>query len=379
MKYLFALLLSAAYLLAGCGEADDATRPNDFVPLTGITISSAASKVPAGFTNQFTAKGNFSDVFTRDIITDITWESSDPGILTFDNPSSGLGRGVSFSSNPVTITATSDGVSGTFEFTVSDATLSSIAITPIAIRVAKGRTQQFVATGTFSDSSTLVITPDVAWTSSAIAVATVDTAGLATAVGNVDQNANITAALKEVISPAAVLTVGAAAVDSIQVTPNTQTILPAETQTFTATAVLSDGTTRSAVSPTWDSSNKAVATIDTSGKATSVGPGTTTITATAEGESGSATLTIATLESIVVTSPSDSVRIDGSIQMTATGKFSSGPDRDITNQVTWGPTTNDFATVSATGLVTGKQTGPVIVTATKGNVDGSKNITVTAQ
>jgi hypothetical protein len=85
-------------------------------------------------------------------------------------------------------------------------TLVSIAVTPASPdNLAVGNTQQFIATGTYSDASTSDITSQVTWASSEVGVATIDAAGLATgvAVGST----GITASLDAVTSPAVALTV----------------------------------------------------------------------------------------------------------------------------------------------------------------------------
>jgi hypothetical protein len=63
------------------------------------------------------------------------------------------------------------------------ASLTSIAVTPAGSSVQTGATQQFTATGTYSDSSTQNVTNQVSWTSSSATVATINAAGLATATG----------------------------------------------------------------------------------------------------------------------------------------------------------------------------------------------------
>jgi hypothetical protein len=83
-------------------------------------------------------------------------------------------------------------VSDTAALTVTLA-LNSIAVTPAIATIPKGLTQQYTATGTYSDASTADITSSVTWASSATAVATIDSVGLATGVG--DGSTNITAAL----------------------------------------------------------------------------------------------------------------------------------------------------------------------------------------
>src|SRR5262245_49587448 len=60
--------------------------------------------------------------------------------------------------------------------------LQSIAVTPANPSIAKGLTQQFTATGTFSDSSTQNLTNQVTWASATTTVATINSTGLATAV-----------------------------------------------------------------------------------------------------------------------------------------------------------------------------------------------------
>ena len=59
-------------------------------------------------------------------------------------------------------------------------TLTSIAVTPSNPTVVTGATQQFTATGNYSDGSTQNITSEVSWSSSSPAVATINASGLAT-------------------------------------------------------------------------------------------------------------------------------------------------------------------------------------------------------
>ena len=61
-------------------------------------------------------------------------------------------------------------------------TLTSIAVTPANPTILVGATQQFTATGTYSDGSTQNVTSQATWTSSSTAAATINASGLATAV-----------------------------------------------------------------------------------------------------------------------------------------------------------------------------------------------------
>src|SRR6202040_3188932 len=179
-------------------------------------------------------------------------------------------------------------------------------------------TQQFTATGTYSDASTQNLTAQVTWASGTVATATITSAGLATGVGV--GTSNITASLNGITSPADLLTVTGATLQSIAVTPANPSITKGATQQFTATGTFSDGTTQNLTSSvTWSSGTTSIATINTTGLATGAGIGTSTITATSGVISGSTVLTVtaATLQSIAVTPANPSIPKGATQQFTA--------------------------------------------------------------
>jgi hypothetical protein len=65
---------------------------------------------------------------------------------------------------------------------IPTAALNSITVTPANPSIKAGSTQQFKATGTYSDNSTQDITSQVSWSSSNTAVATINGAGLASGI-----------------------------------------------------------------------------------------------------------------------------------------------------------------------------------------------------
>ena len=80
---------------------------------------------------------------------------------------------------------------------------------------------------------------------------------------------------------------------SIAITPASPTVSTGATQQFTAMGTYSDGSTQDITTQvTWSSSNPSVVTIGTSGLATTVVSGNTTITASQSGVSGNATLVV---------------------------------------------------------------------------------------
>ena len=96
--------------------------------------------------------------------------------------------------------------SNTAVLTVTAATLTSISVAPTSASIAKGLTQQFTATGHFSDGTTQDLTASATWSSSLTTVATIGVnTGLATGVAA--GSTNITATQNSVTSNTAVLTV----------------------------------------------------------------------------------------------------------------------------------------------------------------------------
>src|SRR5439155_6947761 len=63
------------------------------------------------------------------------------------------------------------------------ASLSSLQLSPNSSSIASGATQNFTATGTFSDGSTSDMTVSVQWSSSDSTVATVGSTGVANGLG----------------------------------------------------------------------------------------------------------------------------------------------------------------------------------------------------
>ncbi len=342
--------------------------------LKSIAVTPANTSLPTGETEQFTATGTLSDNSTENLTSQVTWTSSDTTWATIN--SAGLATAVS--PGPVTISAAFDGITGSTGLTVTAATLKSIAVTPANTSLATGETEQFTATGTLSDNSTENLTNQVTWTSSDTTWATINSAGLATAVS--PGPVTISAALDGITGSTA-LTVTAATLKSIAVTPANTSLPTGETEQFTATGTLSDNSTENLTSQvTWTSSDTTWATINSAGLASAVSPGPVTISAAFDGVTGSTALTItaATLKSIAVTPPNTSLATGETEQFTATGTLSDNSTENLTNQVTWTSSDTTWATINSAGLATAVSPGPVTITAALDGITGSTALTVTA-
>ena len=281
----------------------------------------------------------------------------------------------------------------------------SISVSPTTQSISAGQTAQFTATGIFGHgnnhpSTTQDLTDSATWTSSVPGVATVSATGVATGVSA--GTTTITASMNGytgVVSASATLTVNGgggvapgSTVVSLAVIPSAQSVaVPTQTAQFIAIGTTSTGQTVNVTNAVaWSSSSQQIATIGpTTGLATALGQGTTTITALYN--SGGSTLTATASFSVLggTTEEFTAVTIiPGSQAVSAsgqTGQFialatsgTTGLEEDVTNspQITWISSIPSVATVtsglaSGNGLTTGVSLGTSTITAELKNPDGS--------
>jgi uncharacterized protein YjdB len=258
--------------------------------VASLTVSpSSATLTAVGGTQQFTAEARDAAGTVLPGVP-VSWTTSDGAVGTID-PITGLATATGHGAT--TITATSGSIRGTATLTVNlTASVASLTVSPSsATLTAVGATQQFTAEARDAAGSVLPGVP-VTWSSSGQTVATIDPAtGLATATG--DGAVTITAAAGAAAGTAQ-LTVHQEIV-RIVVSPDSARVEardPPLQQQFTAQALDANGNVIAGVAFVWASSDTAVATVDSTGLATAMAPGTTSITAAAGGTKGSATLTV---------------------------------------------------------------------------------------
>ncbi len=308
--------------------------------------------------------------------------------MSFSAPESLLGStsrrrlpalGLSFASVVIALAAVLTGCSSNSGTMGTQKTLQTIAVTPATASLSVGGTQQFTATGTYSDGSTANISSTASWTSASSTIAGISSSGMVTAAGA--GSTTVTASLSGVSGTAAVtVTASTPTLSSIAVTPANPTVAVGATQQFTATGTYSDGSTSNITSQvTWSSSSTADATISSSGVATGVAAGSSTITATLSGVSGTTTLTVSagTVSSLAVTPNNPSVAEGSTVQLTATATYSNGTTANVTNSATWSSSDSGTASVNSTGLVTGVLPGTTAIQATYEGEGGATNVTVT--
>ncbi|EQA38254.1 bacterial Ig-like domain, group 2 [Leptospira inadai serovar Lyme str. 10] len=363
-------------------------------PLSSLTITctNQNSNLPKGTSRQCSLTGNFADGTAQDLTLDpsTSWSVSNSSVATVD--ANGLVKGVAVGST--SIRAGYQGLTASLPISISQASLVSISITPVNSSLPLGKTQQFTATGTYSDNSTQNITSQVTWTSSDTSIATIgNSSGNQGFLSTQAQgSATITAALGSV-SNQTQITVTAALLESISITPANPSIAKGRTLNLVATGIFTDGS-RSTITTqvTWSSDNTGIVSVDNGsgleGRATAVNVGTANVTAAIGGISSTVSfqVTAAVLTSIQVTPDDTSIPRGTSTNLLASGIYSDGTSQNISDQVSWTTSNTSVLQLGSLNGVPKKgvlspnsgSLGSARITATLGSISGYADITVTS-
>lgn len=356
--------------------------------LSSITILPVSATVATGNKVQFYAAGIYSDNTVQNLTEAVTWSSSDTGKATISNVAGSKGQVTGVAAGSSTITATFGAVSANRSLTVTSATLSSIEVTPTNPDVPKGTTQQFTATGIYSDNSVIDLTQFATWSTGSAIIAIVsnenDSKGLAkgTAVGSTTVNAAYNS-----VTGSTNINVAPPTLNEIDVSPINASIRAGATLQYSATGIYSDNSSQDlSTQVTWQSSNNSLAAISNAsgseGLATGLSSGAVTISATEAGVSGSTSLTVtpATLQSIAVTPVNPSVATGTLKRFVATGTYSDASTKDVTRTATWTSGNTGVAVISnrilTRGIAYTVGAGASTITATVGAVSGNTSLTV---
>src|SRR5213596_1878807 len=292
------------------------------VQVASVAVSPVAAGLPVGATTQLTATPEDSSG-TALTGRAVTWATSNGAVATVS--ASGLVTGVAAGS--ATITATSEGQSGTSALTVTNVPVASVTMSPAAATVTVGTTTQLTATPKDANGTALSGRA-LTWATSNAAVATVSASGSVTGVAA--GSATITAT-SEGQSGTSAITVTNVPVASVTVSPTAAGVTVGATTQVTATPKDSNGTALSGRVVTWATSNAAAATVSASGLVTGVAAGSATITATSEGQSGTSAITVTNVPvaSVTVSPATASLTVGATTQLTATPKDANGTATDL--------------------------------------------------
>jgi trimeric autotransporter adhesin len=336
-----------------------------------ISVFPDGLTLPIGINQQYIATATYTDGTSQDLVSGVAWNSSSTSVATIN----GSGLAMTTAAGTTTIQATVGSFTDSVTLTVVNAHLLSISVTPSPVTIAAGTRQQFAATGIFDDGSTQTLT-SVSWSSSAPGVVTVDSSGLAAGVAGGTGSVNATVGS---ITGSAAITVTGASLVSIAVTPANSTMPIGASKQFVATGTFSDSSTQDiTASVGWSSSNAAVAAINSAGLVTSTITGTTKISAILGAITGSTGLSVssAKLTSIIITPANPKIAAGTSIQLHATGKFSDGSSTTNLSGVAWKSSKPNIASPRGTGIVRGKKSGSVTISASLSGITGTTTLTV---
>ncbi len=379
------------------------------VRLVSLALTPPAPKLWLGSSASLVATGTFNDNTTSDLTELVDWTSSDTSILTVSNATGERGKltsvGVGFAMVMAKHTVT--GVSSTITVEVDAVTLASISVSRPLATLAGGLSEQFTATGLYSDGSARPLTTVVTWSTSSTARTSVSNAAGTQGVVKALNAPSPTGFLITIsaIEPAtgivgsATVTIVPAFIASVAITPVNVSVPIGLTSQLRATATYTDGRTQSVTTQcSWVSSDSAVASVapfgSLSGQVTALALGTSQIRATLPPTPSSPAMTALAFVNVtaaVVTKITMLPAAEASLPKTLTQQYrarldlSDGTTRDGTDDVTWAAEPVDVLAVSnvpgSKGLVTGLAvgTGAIYVVYPPTGTQAGATVTVTHQ
>ncbi|MGH7624396.1 MAG: Ig-like domain-containing protein, partial [Gemmatimonadaceae bacterium] len=254
-------------------------------PVASVTVAPADTSIIVGTTATLVA--TLKDATGKTLTgRTIKWSSSDASVASVT--ATGVVTGVVASATAVTITATSEGQSGTASVTVNPLPVALVTVLPAAPIIVAGDSVQLTATG-FDAGSKPIPGLTFTWTSSDEAVATVSATGMVTSL--MDGLTTITAATSGK-SGTSLVTVHPVPVARVSIAPTDTTVVIFSTVQFTATAYDKRGNVLAGRPVVWTTSNGVIVSVDSAGLASTHLTGKAKITAKSEKQNAVANITV---------------------------------------------------------------------------------------
>jgi hypothetical protein len=349
--------------------------------LQSIEVSSPITQIAAGLTSTFSARGVYSDGTQQNLNEQVVWSVSDSAIALIN---SATGLLTALQPGAISVIATKDGQTRSFNFTVSPANLTGIAITPSDISLAKGSSEPVNVTANFSDNTKQDVSSQVEWVNSNDQIAIIEDNSF-TVQALLEGSTTLSARLAGEQADLSIIVTNAE-LASIVIHPVNASIPLGQSQQYYAQGTFTDGTVHDLTSQvTWLSSNESQALINNTeslaGLAESITLGNTTLTAILGDIQQNTTLTIgnALLSSIEVEPANQTVAKGSDVEIKALGYFTDGSLIDLTSKVTWSSSSTTFvdAVLATNGVVKGLNQGSALISAALDGVVGLGNIKVT--
>ena len=330
-------------------------RGHNRIGIVSLSVSPDKVTLATNASSRFSVLATMSDGSVQ--APAVTWSASGGTV-----DSTGLFTAGAIPGNYVAIARASNGMADTAAVSVTTDALAPIlvSLSPTSVTLPEGATKQFSVVGRTSDSTTVAVSPRYTATGGTVTAAGVYTAGKTAGSFRIVATDTTTG-----LADTSAVTITAPTLAAVALSPSSVTLAPGDSQQFTASGTMSDGST-GPVSVTYAAGG---GTISSAGQyVAGITVGTYRIIATQSGGAlaDTATVTISapppTLQSVVLTPSTASVTSGSTQQFAVTGKMSDGSTTPIN------------ATYSATG---GSITSAGLYTA--GTTAGSFRVIATQQ
>lgn len=317
-----------------------------YAPVVTMTPSSAL--LQPGGTRQFTANVQAD----AGVNTSVTWSSSNPAVAVVS--SSGLVTAQSMGTTIITATSVADeSRRATATVTVAPA-VRDVMISPAILTIAPQATELLTAT-VLGDAG---VPTGIIWRSANPSVASVAANGAVTGVSL--GSTTITALSVADTTKRATASITVRVPPQVSVNPATVALYLGQTVDIVATVTAGAGVSTAV---TWRSSNPSIASVNSTGRATAVGFGTTLVTAISVADTtrrASTTVTVVPRVQSVSVSPA-TVSVSPGASATLSAVVAADPG--AVTAVIWRSSNGAVANVSSNGVVTGIANGSATITA----------------
>ncbi len=370
------LLVAVALSLVACVDRGDPTDPGaPNPPKTPSGVITVAVRLPVASLEvgkvASAVATPMNDAGQPVPSASVSWSTSDTSIVAVSTAGQVSARKM----GAATVYATSDGIAGQSPITVTDSVPASVVVSPSTASEAIGaHVQLSVSVSTHTGRPLPGHT--VVWSSTDSRYATVSSLGVVTGAGT--GTARIIATASDV-GDTAVVSVSAAPIADLSVTPSTSNLASGTSTQLSAHATDASGNPLTGRAVGWSTSDASVASVSTNGTVTAARTGTATITASAEGQSANALIHVsAGAASHATVSPGSIGLVAGHSQQLSVSLTDAAGNSVPTQSTSWTSSNTSVATVSASGVVMGVHAGSSTITATSGGATGSATAAVSA-
>ena len=338
-------------------------------------IGTLNHKLPVGAKQSLNAIATYADHTSFNVTNLVDWVTETNGIIHVNNKTTAQMQAQGHTNLHATLfngsdTTRAENRSNTLAFTVTEATITSLSVTPLTASTAAHSQRQFTAIATYSDGTIQDVTKHAIWKSSAQSVAIMNGGDAETlSMGSSTISAQFLGK-----DSSATLSVTNAKLEALQITPSKPMLNVGDELFYKVKAIYDDGSTDDISRHVlWKSSQPEVSNVVASyAKAANVGK--TQISAHYQGKSSnisSLTVSAHQLLSLQITPPLTELAKGTQAELIATAIYDDGETLDLSDKVTWHTTEPDVAYITA-GHIAAISAGKTDIYAVFNGIVGNK-------